>query len=100
MCSMSFPASFTVRGMDVVSGPLVGPTRQWERGKSLLPHRNSSRSGPSVFLAAALPTPPLAAIGVPTGELHLGHSVPVPHPRNRNRPPVTDLSSAGRRAQP
>jgi hypothetical protein len=38
--------SLTVRGMDVVSGPPMGPTRQWERGKS-----PSFSAPPSAFTA-------------------------------------------------
>jgi hypothetical protein len=49
--------SLTVRGMDAVSGTLVGPTRQWERGK-IPSFLSSTASTPTASLAA----PPTAAI--------------------------------------
>jgi hypothetical protein len=42
--------NLTARGMDAISGPSVGPTRQWERENPLLPPRSRSSS-------LRLPTP-------------------------------------------
>jgi hypothetical protein len=60
--------SFTVRWMDAISGPSVGPTRQWEREK--IPFFLTSTATPSPL---PMPTPPPVAAGATPGKLRLGH---------------------------
>jgi hypothetical protein len=81
--------SFTFRGMDVVNGPSVGLTREWERGKSpssssqllptpaiTLPRRSPATGHPRTRCTSSNPARPRRLSHCPSVSWRSVHSVP------------------------